>query len=55
MDGGEVIEQLPGQMNVYDYPELLTSEMAEKVRIGVYRGTSYDGERDLQRIPGGKE
>ncbi len=52
----EPIEQLPGQMNIYDYHEFLSKDMRAKVAVGIYkRGVDYDRSGDMQGIQRGKE
>ena len=64
MDGNKGIcsrggstEQLPGQMNVYDYEEVLTDEMRKGIRDGRYRrsNTVYELRGDFEGVPGSQE
>lgn len=50
-------EQLPGQMNVYDYEEWLTDEMRKGIEDGKYSRSSsvYELRGDLQGVQSGKE
>lgn len=50
-------EQLPGQMNVYDYEEVLTDEMRKGIRDGRYRrsNTVYEYRGNTEGVPGGEK
>lgn len=55
--GGGTEPQLPGQMNIYNFPEYLPTDMQEKVKAGVYQRGGYlsDTNGDLQRVQSSKE
>lgn len=62
MDGNKGIcsggaEQLPGQMNVYDYEDWLTDEMRKGIEDGKYSksGSVYELGGDLQGVQSSKE
>lgn len=44
--GGE--DEIPGQMNIYDYDEWLSEEMKNGIRNGIYQGSRgiFDGQGD---------
>lgn len=50
-------EQLPGQMNVYDFEEWLTDEMRKGIEDGKYSRSSsaYELRGDLRGVQSGKE